>query len=111
MSKEIIQVTNENFQSEVMGSELPVVVDFWAPWCGPCKQIGPILDELAVTFAGKVKVAKVNVDEEPEIAGAFEVQGIPMLVGIRNQRIIEKAVGFRGRKPLEELFESLSAAS
>ncbi len=109
MSEPVVHVTYDTYNAEVAGSEIPVVLDFWAPWCGPCRSIGPILDELAQTYAGRVKVAKINVDEEPAIAGAFQVKGIPLVVAVKDRAIVEQMVGFRGRAPLEQLFQQLAA--
>jgi len=106
-----IPVTAATFETEVVKSALPVVVDFWAPWCGPCKSIGPILDELAASWSGKVKVAKVNVDDEPALAGAFQVRSIPTLAVVQGGEIAEIQVGFRGRDSLDKLFARLGATS
>lgn len=106
-----VHVTADTFDSEVVKSKLPVVIDFWAPWCGPCKQIGPILDDLAAQWAGKVKVAKVNTDQEQALAGAFQVRGIPTLAVVEGGEITDVQVGFRGRQPLEQLFEQLAERS
>lgn len=103
-----IELTSTNFEDEVVNGDLPVVVDLWAPWCGPCRSIAPILDKLAAEYDGKVKVAKVNVDEEPELAQAFNVQSIPMVVAMKGRDVQDVSVGFRGEQPLRELFEKLS---
>ena len=108
MTSQPIHVTNADFQSKVLESEQPVVVDFWAPWCGPCKAIGPVLDELAKEYAGTVKVAKVNVDEEPALANTFGVRGIPTLFVFQNGKTTSQMVGFSGRGALENLFRDLS---
>ena len=110
MIEEPIHVNTADFQSKVVESELPVVVDFWAPWCGPCKAIGPVLEELAKEYAGSVMVAKVNVDEEPSLASAFGIRGIPTLFVIKDGKAISQMVGFSGRGALESLFENLSQA-
>ena len=102
-------VTTSSFQSEVIESKLPVVVDLWAPWCGPCRTMGPVLDELAAKFDGQVKVVKVNVDEEPAIAQAFGVQGIPTLAVLRGNKIVDHQVGFAGRAGVTQLFERAAA--
>lgn len=103
-----IELTSDNFEDEVVNSDIPVVVDLWAPWCGPCRAIGPILDKLAQEYDGKVKVAKVNVDDEPELAQAFNVQSIPMVVAMKGRDVQEVSIGFRGEQPLRELFEKIT---
>lgn len=101
-------VSSKDFESEVIESELPVIVDFWAPWCGPCRAIGPVLEDLAGQWAGKVKVVKLNVDEEPEIAGAFRVRSIPTVVAMKGREVVDVQVGFGGQKALEDLFTKLA---
>ena len=108
MSGSTMKVTTSNFEQDVMKAAEPVVVDFWAPWCGPCKAIGPILEELSTTYAGKVRVAKVNVDEEPALADVFKVRGIPTLAVLLKGRLLGQVVGFRGRPQLEQLFQELA---
>lgn len=103
-------VTSQSFQTEVIDSALPVVVDLWAPWCGPCRAMAPVLDELATRYAGKVKVVKVNVDEEPQLAAAFQVRGIPTLAVLRGRKVVDQQVGFAGKAGIEALFQRASAA-
>jgi thioredoxin 1 len=93
-----IAVNNSNFEAEVVQSDIPVVVDFWAEWCGPCKRIGPALEELSVEFAGRVKVAKLNVDENPELAARFGVRSIPMLALFREGAVADIRVGAAAKK-------------
>ena len=103
-----IQVTTDSFETEVINSTVPVGVDFWAPWCGPCRAVGPVLEELATRYAGKVKVAKVNVDDEPELANAFQIRSIPTLAAMQNKEVVDLQVGFGGRPALEALFDKLA---
>jgi thioredoxin 1 len=102
-----IALTESNFQAEVLNSDTPVVVDFWAPWCGPCRQVGPVLDRLAAEYGGKVKVGKVNVDEQQVLAGAFKIRGIPTLVVVRGGKVEGQVVGFPGAGPIADLFGKL----
>jgi len=93
MVNEPIHVTDAAFEKTVLQSSLPVVVDFWAPWCGPCKMVGPILDKLAKELAGKVLIAKVNTDEDPQWAQKYGVQGIPTMLFISKGKIAHRQVG------------------
>ena len=104
-----VHVTSEDFEAEVLKSDAPVVIDFWAPWCGPCRSIGPVLDDLAKRYAGTVKVAKINVDEQPGLADAFKVSGIPTLFALNKGEVVSHMVGFSGPKALEDLFAKLSS--
>jgi thioredoxin 1 len=93
MIAEPIHVIDAAFEQSVLKSDLPVIVDFWAPWCGPCRMVAPILDKLAKELAGKVVIAKVNTDENPEWAGRFGVQGIPTMLFVANGKVIHTQVG------------------
>jgi len=93
MFEEPINVTDEAFEKTVINSELPVIVDFWAPWCGPCKMVAPTLDKIAKEFAGKVIVAKVNTDNDSEWANKFGVQGIPTMLFMADGKVIHQQVG------------------
>jgi thioredoxin 1 len=92
-SANIKHVTDSNFEGEVLKSPTPVLVDFWAPWCGPCKAIAPLLDELADDYAGKLKVVKVNVDENPDTPARYGVRGIPNLLIIKGGQVKDQIVG------------------
>ena len=99
-----IVLTNQNFEEEVTQSDIPVLVDFWAVWCGPCKMLAPIVEEIAREFEGKVKVGKVNVDDEPALAARFGISSIPTLILFKNGQQAAVSVGVR---PKEELVQML----
>ena len=98
-----ITITKENFESEVLQSELPVLVDFWADWCMPCKMLAPTVDEIAAEYAGKIKVAKVNVDEQPEIALNYKIMSIPTLILFKDGAAADKAVGVQPKERIVEM--------
>ena len=100
-----ITITKENFETEVLKSDVPVLLDFWATWCGPCMMIAPTLEEIARENAGKLKVGKVNVDEEYELAMQFGVTSIPLLVVMENGQIVNKAVGAMPKAKIKALFK------
>lgn len=103
MIDEPIHVTDAAFDKTVLQSPLPVIVDFWAPWCGPCKMVAPILDKLAKELAGKVLIAKVNTDENPEWAMKFGVQGIPTMLFVYNGKVVHRQVGALPEPMLREI--------
>ena len=98
----LIHLTDNNFKKEVLESDLPVLVDFWAPWCGPCKMIGPLLEESAKEFDKKLKVAKVNVDESPQAATKYGVMSIPTLIFFKQGKIMNQVVGALSRQELKK---------
>ena len=94
-----ININKNNFRNEVLNSEKPVLLDFWAPWCGPCRMVSPIVDEIAAE-RGDIRVGKVNVDEEPELAGQFGVMSIPTLVVMKGGRVVNQMVGARPKSQI-----------
>jgi thioredoxin 1 len=96
--------TKENFESEVMNSDRPVLIDFWAPWCGPCRMLSPTISEIAEEYGDKVKVCKVNVDEQGELASTFGVMSIPTLVVIKEGKVVNSAVGVRPKDQIVSMF-------
>ena len=100
----VINLTSENFENEVINADKPVLLDFYADWCGPCKMLSPVLSEIADKYADVLRVAKVNVDDEPELAMKFKVSSIPMLVLFKNGKIISTSVGYR---PKDEILNEL----
>jgi thioredoxin 1 len=99
--------TDANFDLEALKSELPVVVDFWAEWCGPCRMIGPIMEELAESFDGKAKIGKLNVDENPQIAMKYGVRSIPTVLFIKNGEVVDKVIGAVQKSVFVEKLSSL----
>jgi thioredoxin 1 len=101
----ITQVGDDNFEVEVVRSELPVLIDFWAPWCGPCKSIAPIIEELANEYEGRLKVAKLNVDDNPVTPSRYGVRGIPNLIIVKGGNVKEQVVGAVPKKRLADAIE------
>ena len=95
-----LKITKANFDQEVMKSDLPVLLDFWAPWCGPCRMLGPIVEEIAEEYKGRAKVGKINVDEEDELAAAFRVSSIPTVVVMKGGKVVNQAVGARPKQQI-----------
>ena len=106
-----LHFTDDTFKVDELQSEVPVLVDFWAEWCGPCRAIAPMIDELANEFEGKVKVGKVNIDDNPEIAATFGIRSIPTLLVFKNGKVVEQMVGARPKPQLASILEAHSKVS
>jgi thioredoxin 1 len=104
--KSIVHITDDTFESEVLQSPTPVLVDYWAEWCGPCKMIAPVLDELASEMQGKAKFVKMNVDENPQVAGQYGIMSIPTLIVFKDGKPVNKMVGGQPKPQLKAFIES-----
>ncbi len=98
-------ITKENFENEVIESAVPVLVDFWAPWCGPCRMLAPVIEEIAEEYEGSIKVGKINVDEQGSLAMEFGVASIPTLILFKNGEIADTSVGFMSKEEIEEMLK------
>jgi thioredoxin 1 len=108
MADNVLEIGDANFEEEVIKSEKPVLVDFWAPWCGPCRAIAPTVEELAGTYGDKVKFCKCNVDENPISPGKYEIKAIPTLIFFKNGEVAEQQTGLVKKEQLEELINKLT---
>jgi thioredoxin 1 len=104
-SADVLTATDSNFDSEVLSSNVPVLVDFWAEWCGPCRALAPTIDELAAQFKGKVKIYKMNVDENPQTPGKFRIRGIPTLIVFKGGEVVEQLVGAHPKAAISQALE------
>ena len=95
-----LKLTQDNFEHEVLKADKPVLVDFWAPWCGPCRMVSPIVEEIAGEVAGRAKVGKVNVDEEPELAARYGVMSIPTLIVVKDGKVVSSTVGAQPKQAI-----------
>ncbi len=101
----VLKITKSNFEAEVMKSDKPVLLDFWASWCGPCRMVGPVVEEVANETAEIAKVGKVNVDEEPELANSFKVMSIPTLVVIKDGKVTQTSVGVKSKQDILSMIQ------
>lgn len=104
-----ITLTEENFSAEVLESDIPVVVDFWAAWCGPCRLMNPIIDSLATTFAGKAKLAKINIDEHGKIADSYHIMGVPTLLFFKDGNLLDRTEGVLAEPAIAQKIDELLA--
>lgn len=102
-----LTVTKENFETEVLSSDVPVLLDFWASWCGPCKMLSPIVAAVAAKYEGKLKVGKINVDEQPELAAAFRVSTIPLVIVMNGGQVMNSSIGYAPQERIEALLDGL----
>lgn len=103
----MVELTDQNFDKEVLKADLPVFVDFWAPWCGPCKLAGPVIEELAKEYEGKIKIGKLHVDENPKMAQKYGVMSIPTVVIFKEEKEVKRQIGFPGKEKYKELIEGV----
>ena len=100
-----IKLTDQNFEQEVLRADMPVLVDFWASWCGPCRMLAPVIAEIAEEYAGKVKVGKVNVDEQPNLANRYGIASIPTVMLFKNGEVVNTSLGYRPKNELETMLK------
>ncbi|MBN1588620.1 MAG: thioredoxin [Pirellulales bacterium] len=105
----ICELSDHNFKTEVLKSALPTLVDFWAPWCGPCRAVGPVVEQLAAEHADSIKVAKFNVDEGPRVTAAYAIHSIPTLMIFKDGKIVDRFIGVRSKAELEDALDQVAA--
>lgn len=99
----VLNLTKETFAQEVLNTSLPVLIDFWAPWCGPCRMVSPMIDQIAQELKDSAKVCKINIDEEPELASAFGVMSIPTLLVIQEGKVVDQSVGLKAKEQIKQM--------
>lgn len=105
MSEHIQHLTDDIFDNQVLQSSVPVLVDFWAPWCGPCRFVAPVIEEIAKDYSGKIKVGKVDVDENPEVAGRYGISSIPTILLYKDGQVVDGVIGAVPKKHLQEIID------
>lgn len=105
-NENVLTITKENFENEVINSDIPVLIDFWASWCMPCRMLSPAIESLADDMTGKIKVGKINVDEQPELASAFRVSSIPTVNMVKGNQVIMQSVGVKSKQALKKEIEA-----
>ncbi|MFC1500938.1 thioredoxin [Elusimicrobiota bacterium] len=101
-----IIITEQNFESEILNSSIPVLVDFWAPWCGPCRMLAPVIEELAKEYDGKLKIAKLNTDECGNLAGQYKISSIPTLILFKDKNPVQTIIGFKAKNEIKKIIEN-----
>jgi thioredoxin 1 len=109
MAGSVTQLTDSNFKEEVLDSSIPVLVDFWAPWCGPCRMLAPTIEELSREYDGRIKVCKMNTDDSPQTAGGFGISSIPTVLVFKNGQVVDRLVGLNPKKRFQDMLNQVEA--